>query len=353
MLLYIHIPFCDSKCSYCAFNSYVDKFSLRKAYMDALLIQLKTELERFGVSNANPIETVFIGGGTPSTIEPELYRPLFSAISPFLAKGCEITSEANPNSATREWLLGMHALGVNRISFGIQSFNDEKLKTLGRSHNTAHALQAVRHAADVGFGHLSIDLIYGVAGDTRELLEQDLETAFSLPIDHISLYALTIEESTAFEKTPEIAREELELTKWLFESIAARGFEQYEISNFGKYRSRHNLGYWEHKPYIGLGCGAVGFLDHQRFYPSSSVEGYIADPLFVHAEELSDTDLLSEKLFLGFRSCVGVDENTLNAVQKNGADLLVKNHLLEYRNGRYTNTDYLLADEIALRVEGF
>lgn len=353
MLLYIHIPFCDSKCSYCAFNSYVDKFSLRKAYMDALLVQLDTELKRFGVSNVNPIETVFIGGGTPSTVDPDLYRPLFETIAPFWAKGCEITTEANPNSATREWLDGMHALGVNRISFGIQSFNDEKLKTLGRAHNTAHALQAVRHAADIGFEHLSIDLIYGVAGDTRELLEQDLETAFSLPIDHISLYALTIEESTAFEKTPEIAREELALTKWLFESIEARGFEQYEISNFGKYRSRHNLGYWEHKPYIGLGSGAVGFLDHQRLYPSNSVEGYIADPLCSHVEELSDADLLSEKLFLGFRSCVGVSDDILTPAQKKEADLLCASGLLQMRDGRYYNTDYLLADEIALRVEGF
>ncbi|MBN2870513.1 MAG: coproporphyrinogen III oxidase family protein, partial [Campylobacterales bacterium] len=135
--------------------------------------------------------------------------------------------------------------------------------------------------------------------------------------------------------------------------IEKRGFGQYEISNFGTYRSRHNLGYWEHKPYIGLGCGAVGFLDHQRFYPSNSVEGYIADPLFVHAEELSDADLFSEKLFLGFRSCVGVEETFLTAPQKKQADLFVGEGLLTSQNGRYFNTDFLLADEIALRVEGF
>lgn len=353
MLLYIHIPFCDSKCSYCAFNSYVDKFSLRKDYMDALQLQLPREFKRFGVSSENRIETVFIGGGTPSTVEPSLYRPLFEAIAPFLAEDAEITSEANPNSATREWLEGMHALGVNRLSFGVQSFDDTKLRTLGRAHNTAHAVQAIRNAADVGFKHLSIDLIYGVEGDTQELLERDIDTAFSLPIDHISLYALTIEEATAFEKTPEKAQERLELTHWLFNRIAEQGFEQYEISNFGRYHSRHNLGYWEHKPYIGLGCSAVGFLNTQRFYPSNSVEGYIADPLFVHAEALSDSDLLSEKLFLGFRSCVGVDETILNARQKEQADLLCTAKLLEHRNGRYYNTDFLLADEIALRVEGF
>ncbi len=353
MLLYIHIPFCDSKCSYCAFNSYVDKFSLRKKYMDALLLQLDYELERFGVNAANKIETVFIGGGTPSTVDPELYRPLFDAISPFLAEDAEITSEANPNSATREWLQGMHALGVNRISFGVQSFDDAKLKTLGRAHNTAHALQAIRDASEIGFAHLSIDLIYGVAGDTKILLQQDIRTAFSLPIDHISLYALTIEEATAFEKTPEKAQEQLELTRWLFDEIKQRGFEQYEISNFGRSPSRHNLGYWEHKPYIGLGSGAVGFMGNRRYYPSSSVEGYIADPLFSHTEELSDADLQSEKIFLGFRSCVGVEENILTKGQKEQADLLASEGILEHRNGRYSNTNYLLADEIALRVEGF
>lgn len=353
MLLYIHIPFCDSKCSYCAFNSYVDKFSLRKTYMDALSVQLEKELERFGAGVLDPIETVFIGGGTPSTVEPALYRNLFEKIAPYLAEDAEITSEANPNSATREWLVGMRHLGVNRISFGVQSFNDEKLRALGRAHNTSHALSAIRNAGEIGFEHLSIDLIYGVAGDTQELLEKDLSAAFSLPIDHISLYALTIEEATLFEKTPEKAHERLEQTRWLFAQIADRGFGQYEISNFGKYRSRHNLGYWEHKPYIGLGSGAVGFLENRRFYPSNSVESYIADPLFCHIEELSESDLLSEKLFLGFRSCVGVSGTVLTPSQIREADLLCASGLLRTDNGRYFNTDYLLADEIALRVEGF
>jgi len=353
MLLYIHIPFCDSKCSYCAFNSYVDKFSLRETYMDSLLTQLKTELLRFNVSATNPIESVFIGGGTPSTIEPSLYRPLFEMIDPYLVKNCEITSEANPNSATRTWLEGMFELGVNRLSFGVQSFNNDKLKTLGRAHHTQHALEAIRTASAMGYKHLSIDLIYGVRGDTKELLKADLSQAFVLPIDHISLYALTIEEETAFEKTPEIAQEELELTRWLFREISAKGYEQYEISNFGKYRSLHNLGYWEHKPYIGLGSGAVGFLENHRYYPSTSVEHYVDKPSDITTEELDEGALLSEKLFLGFRSCVGVKESILNDKQKAHADMLVHEGLLSHRNGRYFNGDFLLADEIALRVEGF
>ena len=353
MLLYIHIPFCDSKCSYCAFNSYVDKFSQRESYMRALSVQLTYELERFSVSETNLIETVFIGGGTPSTVDPLLYIEIFNTIRPFLAPNAEITSEANPNSATFEWLEGMYALGVNRISFGVQSFNDEKLKTLGRAHNTSHALNAIGNAQKIGFKHLSVDLIYGVSGDTKALLQNDITQAFSLPIDHISLYSLTIEEHTAFEKTPEIAREELVLTEWLFDKIASQGFEHYEISNFGKSKSAHNLGYWEGKNYIGLGAGAVGFLDNCRFYPSVDIDYYIEHPLEISAEPLDSKALLSEKLFLGFRSCVGVDETILSKNQLATAQLLYNEKLLEYRNGRYYNPNFLLADEIALRVEGY
>ncbi|HZF70380.1 radical SAM family heme chaperone HemW [Sulfuricurvum sp.] len=353
MLLYIHIPFCDSKCSYCAFNSYVDKFSLREAYMNALVSQLETELIRFNVSRDNPIETVFIGGGTPSTVEPSLYRPIFAMIEPYLADKCEITSEANPNSATRSWLEGMYELGVNRLSFGVQSFNNEKLKTLGRAHHTQHALEAIRTASAIGYKHLSIDLIYGVREDTKALLKADIDQALLLPIDHISLYALTIEENTLFEKTPELAQEELDLTQWLFHTLRENGFNQYEISNFGKYRSVHNIGYWEHKPYIGLGSGAVGFLDNQRYYPSTSVEHYIQNPLEMTIETIESDALLSEKLFLGFRSCVGVEESLLSQKQKNHAQLLAKEGMIYLHEGRYFNNDFLLADEIALRVEGF
>lgn len=353
MLLYIHIPFCDSKCSYCAFNSYVDKFSVRQAYMDAMLHQLAYELQRFNVSPQNPIETVFIGGGTPSTIDPSMYQPIFELIKPYLSEECEITSEANPNSATSSWLEGMFDLGVNRLSFGVQSFNNEKLKSLGRAHNTEHALQAIRSASTIGYQHLSIDLIYAVAGDTKALLQADIAQAFSLPIDHISLYALTIEEKTAFEKTPQMAQEELELTQWLFGEIRAQGFDHYEISNFGKYRSRHNLGYWEHKDYIGVGSGAVGFLTDRRFYPSASVETYIHNPLEIYTEIIEPDALISEKLFLGFRSAIGVDETILNPKQKQKAIMLSDEKLLIYQNNRFFNTDFLLADEIALSVEGF
>jgi oxygen-independent coproporphyrinogen-3 oxidase len=349
MLLYIHIPFCDSKCSYCSFNSYVDKFPLRRSYMEALQKQLSFELQRFDV-HEGAIETLFIGGGTPSTVVPEHYAPLFEMLRPYLAENAEITSEANPNSATASWLRGMKALGVNRISFGVQSFNDAKLKLLARAHNAGEAVRAVKDAEAAGFKHISLDLIYATACDTRELLEHDLETAFSLPIDHLSAYALTIEEGTPFASTPEMAREQLELTTWLFQKIEAHGFEQYEISNFGRYHSRHNLGYWQYKDYIGLGSGAVGFLKETRYYPTPSVEGYIANPLDIREERLDAEAIKTEKLFLGLRSIVGVDAALLDDAEKERADLLVAEGKLILESGRYYNPDYLLSDELALFI---
>ena len=349
MLLYIHIPFCDSKCSYCAFNTYVDKFHLKKNYMLALFKQLDFELKRFSAEKRS-IETVFIGGGTPSTIEPILYEPIFKALTPYLKQNIEITSEANPNSATKEWLEGMYGLGVNRISFGVQSFNDEKLKLLNRAHNSITAINAIENAKKIGFENLSLDIIYGVAGDTEKLIENDLNIAFSLPINHISAYALTIEEGTPFQKKPQMSDEKLEMTQNLFHSITCKGFKQYEISNFGTYQSKHNIGYWEHKNYIGLGSGAVGFLDDTRYYPTTSIENYIANPLDIRKEKLSSEDIKIEKIFLGLRSLVGVEQKILSAKERKQADLLLKEKKLTCKEGKYYNCDYLLSDELALFI---
>jgi oxygen-independent coproporphyrinogen-3 oxidase len=349
MLLYIHIPFCDSKCHYCSFNSYVDLFHLRERYMQALSVQLDHELKRFKATEGS-IETIFIGGGTPSTVKPELYRALFDTLRPYIKEGAEITSEANPNSATTKWLEGMSALGVNRISFGVQSFDNGKLKKLGRAHNADDAASALLRAEKAGFKHLSLDLIYGVDNDTKELLAHDLQEAFKLPIDHLSAYALTIEEGTPFAATPGVANEKLALTEWFLESVKER-FATYEISNFGEYRSKHNLGYWEYKDYIGLGSGAVGFLKNERFYPTGNVQAYIDNPLNIQSELLSEASIKTEKIFLGLRSVVGVDETILSLKEQNNAQLLVREKKLIYREGRFYNEDYLLSDELALFIE--
>ncbi|ADN09748.1 radical SAM family heme chaperone HemW [Sulfurimonas autotrophica] len=347
MLVYIHIPFCDSKCSYCAFNSYVDKFHLKEKYMQALKKQLQHELLRFQAKKET-IETVFIGGGTPSTVNPKLYEDIFALLNPYLVHNAEITSEANPNSATKEWLEGMKKLGVNRISFGTQTFDKEKLKLLNRAHTPQISIDAVHNASQIGFKNISLDLIYATLGDTKELLASDLHVAMSLPINHISAYALMIEEGTAFENRPQMSSEQLSLTKWLFQKIQKYGFKQYEISNFGTYQSLHNLGYWKYKDYIGAGAGAVGKLGLMRFYPQTDIETYIDNPLKIQEEMLSQEDKRLEQIFLGLRSVVGINQDILNTQELKKAEILLDEQKLKLENNILYNEDYLLADEIAL-----
>jgi oxygen-independent coproporphyrinogen-3 oxidase len=348
MLVYIHIPFCDSKCHYCSFNSYVDKFDLKQEYMQSLKNQLIFELERFEVKK-NQIESVFLGGGTPSTIKAKAYEEIFEILNPFLRKNVEITTEANPNSATKEWLNQMRSFGVNRVSFGVQSFDDKKLKLLNRAHSKNQAIKAVENAKEVGFENISIDLIYGVSCDSKELLKNDIKTASKLPINHLSAYALTIEENTHFEKTPQVATEELETTKWLFKTIKEElNFTQYEISNFGKYKSVHNLGYWEYKDYLGVGSGAVAKLRNKRFYPSANLEKYIKNPLFIQEEILTQEDIKFEKIFLGFRSEIGVEKEIFNQNELKNLKILEKEDKIYFLKNRFFNKDFLLADEISL-----
>ncbi len=347
MLCYIHIPYCDSKCYYCSFNSYVDKFDTREEYMKALYRQLEFELQQFDVK-PHTIETLFIGGGTPSTISPKLYKPIFELLNKYFTKDIEITTEANPNSATKEWLSGMRSLGVNRISFGVQSFDTHKLKALNRSHTPTQAIDAINNAWDIGFSHISLDIIFNYIGDTKALLQSDIDRAFMLPIDHISLYELTIESGTDFAKRPEVRQESDELALFVADSIISRGFTHYEISNFGKYQSRHNRGYWEGREYIGAGAGAVGFRGSSRFYPTTDIDSYIKDPLSIKEESLSDDELFTEMIFLGLRSDIGIRGDRLPIHIRKNCDFLVKESKLQFKNDTYYNKNLFLADEIAL-----
>ncbi len=318
--------------------------------MQAILRQLDHELERFYVTQ-NSIETLFIGGGTPSTIAPELYAPFFEKIALCLADDAEITTEANPNSATPAWLEGMHLLGVNRVSFGVQSFDSEKLQLLGRNHSARQAKQAPFLAKEAGFENISIDLIYGSNIDTKTLLAKDLEIAFSLPINHLSAYSLTIEEGTMFYERPDVSDDDEDIARWFTQEIRHR-FPQYEISNFGTYRSRHNLGYWQYKDYLGIGSGAVGFHQDTRFYPTPSIEAYISDPLDINTEKLDSEAIISEKVLLGFRSVVGVEEALFAPVQLARAQILVDEAKLIRKGTRLYNPDFFLSDEIALYLLG-
>lgn len=317
--------------------------------MHAVCKQLSFELEKFNPQKKS-IHSLFIGGGTPSTISPKLFEPFFEIIKPFLSDDAEITSEANPNSATKEWIQGMKALGVNRLSFGVQSFNEAKLKFLGRAHSSKSAQKAIENAFTQGIKHISLDLIYGTALDSTKLLENDLDIASKLPIDHLSAYALTIEEHTPFFHRNNVSNTSETLAKSFVQNIIDKGFPQYEISNFGSYQSVHNKGYWKHQNYLGIGSGAVGFLNHERFYPSKNIETYLQNPLHVEIENLTAEDLHVEKIFLGLRSCIGIDLALFSPKERANVDLLIREKKLTCKEGKVFNNDYFLSDEIALYI---
>ena len=246
----------------------------------------------------------------------------------------------------------MYNLGVNRVSFGVQSFDKEKLKALNRSHSPNDAIRAISDAKNIGFKNLSLDLIYNYQGDTKELLKSDIDQAFKLPINHISAYELTIEGGTKFAQTPSVRQEDDELAFFVADEITKHGFKHYEISNFGTYQSEHNKGYWEIKEYIGVGAGAVGFRKNTRYYPTTDIDIYIKEPLNIHEEHLTQEELLTEKLFLGLRSTIGIKENILDEAMKKRADFLVEKEKLTKENNIYKNKNYFISDELVLYILG-
>ncbi|QKF73309.1 oxygen-independent coproporphyrinogen III oxidase [Aliarcobacter faecis] len=361
MLLYIHIPFCDSKCFYCAFNSYTTKFKLKDDYMEALKKQLEENLKKHIINKNRKIKTVFIGGGTPSTIKASSYKDIFTLIRPYLEENAEITTEANPNSATFSWQEEMFNLGVNRISFGVQSFDEQKLKFLGRAHSSQSAIEAINSAKKVGFKKISCDIIYGTINDSFESLKKDFDIVKNLEINHISAYSLIIEENTKFyldEKSLQKSKKSLkiddeDLSYEIFDYLNKLGFKQYEIANFAtneEFESKHNYGYWEYNEYMGIGSGAVACIKNVREYSQKNIEKYIENPLLVEKEELSSEDIKAEKVLLGFRCKFGVDLKLLNENELKKADDLLFEKKLELKEDRLININYLLADELALYI---
>jgi oxygen-independent coproporphyrinogen-3 oxidase len=223
---------------------------------------------------------------------------------------------------------------------------------LNRAHTPQQAKNAISFAKELGFEHLSLDLIYNYQGDNKALLLNDIEEAFSLPIDHISAYELTIESGTKFSSTPEVRQENEALAFFVTKEIEKRGFKAYEISNFGIYQSRHNKGYWELKNYIGAGAGAVGFLNDRRFYPQTDIDAYSADPLLITEELLTPDELLTEKIFLGLRSTVGIQKALLTDKMLQKADILCEKNKLEHDDTHYYNKNFFLSDELALFILG-
>lgn len=346
MLSYLHIPFCDSKCYYCGFNSYTSKHELKEKYSIAMVEQLKHNLDFFKIKKKS-INSLFIGGGTPSTLPPKYYKLFFDIIDQYLNQNAEITIEANPNSATLSWLKQIHEFGVNRISFGVQSFFEDKLKFLGRIHNNSHTIKAVENAQKIGFDNISIDLIYATKFDNKKRVISELNQAFALPIKHISAYSLTLEENTPFYGHENYLSKNSFLGNFIANRVNDRGFKQYEVSNFGL-TCRHNLGYWQHKPYMGIGAGAVGFDEKSRYYPKKSINEYLLNPLVSKKEKLTNQDLILEKIFLGFRSKIGVKKEILSSNQIQKAEILLEEKKLTCKDDIYFSKDYFIADEVVL-----
>ncbi len=320
--------------------------------MKALKTQLRDNIDNYVINNKK-IETVFIGGGTPSTIKAIEYKEIFEIIEPYLEKDAEITTEANPNSASYEWLETMKSFGVNRVSFGVQSFENTKLKFLGRSHNSNSAIKAIQNANSIGFKGINCDIIYGVQGDTIESIKKDFDVAFSLPITHLSAYSLTIEEGTKFFDRSSVKIDDEELSYEIFDYILKNNFHQYEISNFAKNKeseSKHNYGYWQHKEYLGVGAGAVGYINKQRQYPSKSIEEYIKNPLFFDVEKIDDEDIKTEKILLGLRCSNGVELSLFDDKEKQKIDELIQYDKIYIENDKVFNKNFLLADELALYI---
>ena len=262
--LYIHVPWCVKKCPYCDFNSHQIAGELpEKAYVDALLHDFQRELQAAGSERL--IHSVFIGGGTPSLLSASAYQRLFAGLQAFFADDIEITMEANPGTYEHDRFQSYLDAGVNRLSLGVQSFQDDKLNALGRIHCAQEAQQAIAAITKAGFGNINIDLMHGLPGQSLEDALYDLQQAIDLQPAHISWYQLTIEPNTVFyAKTPVLPPDE---TLWDIQEagqalLASAGFVQYEISAYSQPGrcSQHNLNYWQFGDYIGIGAGAHGKL---------------------------------------------------------------------------------------------
>ncbi len=309
--VYIHIPFCKSKCNYCSFVSF-NRLELREDYVEALIKQIKSE---YGGEQLN---TLYFGGGTPSTLSVKNFENIISLFN--VDKDSEITVEMNPEGIDEDYLNKMNVIGVNRVSFGSQSFDDGILKLIGRRHNSKQIEKALNLARKVGFKNISLDLIYGLPTQTLEGFKFDLNHAISLNIEHVSLYGLKIEEDCHFHLNPPkgLANldEQADMYLLAIETLKTSGFEHYEISNFSKqgFNSIHNLNYWDNNTYYGFGVSASGYLNGLRYTNETDLEKYIQNPTLKHSEQkLTNEEILEETIFLGFRKIVsGLNVEKIN-----------------------------------------
>ena len=314
MQIYIHVPFCVRKCNYCDFLSGPYDRGMQTKYMQALLGEIRSAKEPVG----QRVSTVYIGGGTPSLLSPDLLALLCKEIRErfYLVPGAEFTIEANPGTLDEEKLLVLRDWGVNRLSLGLQSPRDEDLITLGRIHSYQDFLETYSLCRKLGFSNIGIDLMYALPGQTRKAWRENLATVAALGPEHMSCYCLTIEEGTPFAKRKlslpdeEVQNDMYEDTR---EILRDHFLFQYEISNYARpgFESRHNSGYWTGADYLGYGLGASSLWKGRRFTNTRDMNEYLADssrPAKIRKEEtvLTASEQMSEFMFLGLRLTQGI-----------------------------------------------
>lgn len=311
---YVHIPFCTQICYYCDFS----KVFIKNQPVDAYLQALIREFESYDIKK---LRTLYIGGGTPTSITAEQLEYLLTNLTKHLDLSVleEFTIEANPGDLTEDKIEVLKNSAVNRVSLGVQTFNDKHLKQIGRSHNEAQIYSTISNLKKAGFHNISIDLIYALPGQTMEDVKENVAKAIALDIPHLSLYSLILEHHTVFMNKMrrgklQLPKEDLEakMFEYIISELEANGFEHYEISNFTKpgFESRHNLMYWDNAEYFGVGAGASGYLNGVRYRNRGPIQHYlkaVAEGNARLAEEvLTKDEMMEEELFLGLRKKTGV-----------------------------------------------
>ena len=321
--VYVHIPFCASRCSYCDFFSTLRLAEAGAEYVEALVAEARL---RRGELRGAAVKTLYLGGGTPSQLPVELLERLVEGLSGVidLTSLEEFTVEANPDDVTPAWCAALPRLGVNRVSMGVQSFQDDILRLVGRRHTAAQAVEAVANLRQAGIDNISIDLIFGLPGQTLPSWTDSVRRAIALHPQHISAYGLTYEEGTRLwhqrerGEVLEVPEEQcLEMYRILVDELQAAGYEHYEISNFALpgYYSRHNSSYWDDTPYLGLGTAAHSYDGASRRYNPHDLRQYIdrimAGEMACEQEELTRHERYDERVMLGLRTARGVDAHRL------------------------------------------
>lgn len=317
MYLYVHVPFCQSRCIYCDFYVVLDKYGGRDGFVDGLIREMASRFR----PEMGMLEGVYIGGGTPSLLSASEYVRFFGALRQYwrIAPDAEITLEANPNGMTDN-PAAYREVGFNRVSVGVQSLDDTELKKLSRIHQANHAATFVRKLEAAGFENLSIDLMYGIPQQTAESWRQTLQTAVNLGVQHVSMYGLKVEKGTPLEtlskaKAYTLPDEEAHVAMF-FEGIdflEQAGFSHYEVSNLALpgYESRHNLNYWDNGEFWALGPAAHGYVNGQRYENARDLAQWLENPLAGKIHDCSSQEQLENAIIFGLRKTAGIDVRAL------------------------------------------